>query len=179
MGSCILTLDQFSYAVTTAAWAPGGETFVIGSQDSKSALCLWNLHGEQEYVWKEDNLRIYDLSISPDGERLVVLLESRIMVYNFVTREKLQEMSMGEVKLTSINISKDSQCMLVSMNDNKMQLINIHTSEVMQTFEGHVQKDYVIRSNFGGADETHVVSGSEGNFLFMSNGPIMPHLPAL
>ena len=164
MGSCILTLDHFNYAVTTAAWAPGGETFVIGSQDSKSALCLWNLRGEQEYIWKEDNLRIYDLSISPDGERLVVLLESRIMVYNFVTKEKLQEISMGEVKLTSVNISKNSQCMLVSMNDNKTQLINIHTSEVLQTFEGHVQKDWVIRSNFGGANETHVVSGSEGNF---------------
>ena len=113
-------------------------------------------------MWKEDNLRIYDLSISPDGERLVVLLESRIMVYNFVTKEKLQQITMGKVKLTSINISKNSQCMLVSMNDNKIQLMDIDSGDVLQKFEGHLQAQYVIRSIFGGANETHVVSGSEG-----------------
>ena len=178
-----MTLSQFSYTVTTAAWAPKGDTFVTGSQDTEFALCLWNLHGEREYTWKEDNLRIYDLSISPDGERLVVLLESRIMVYNFVTKEKLQQVAMGKVKLTSVNISKNSQCMLVSMNDNKIQLMDIDSGEVLQKFEGHLQVQYVIRSAFGGANETHVVSGSEGmayskqstliifcltNFLFFS-----------
>ena len=164
-GICILTLSQFSYTVTTASWSPSGDYFVTGSQDKDFALCLWNMHGEREYMWKEDDLRVYDLSISPDGERLVVLLESRIIVYNFVTREKLREMPMGSVKLTSVNISKNSQCMLVSMNDNRIQLMDIDTGEVLQTFEGHLQVQYVIRSAFGGANETHIVSGSEGMHL--------------
>ena len=53
--------------------------------------------------------------------------------------------------------------MLVSMNENKIQLMLIDTGETLQSFVGHKQSEYMIRSVFGGADESFVVSGSEGN----------------
>lgn len=149
--------------VSSAAWAPNGQTFVIGSQDIQLGLGLWNLDGEKIHEWKEEGLRVYDLAISPDGQRLVVLLEQRIFVYDFVTREKLCEWALEDVKLTSINISRNSHHMLISMNDNKIRLMDIDTGEVLQSFSGRKQTEFIIRSAFGGADENFVVSGSEGN----------------
>lgn len=54
--------------------------------------------------------------------------------------------------------------MLVGMNDNKIKMMNIDTGEILQVFEGHRQTQYMIRNAFGGAQETFVVSGSEGEF---------------
>ena len=114
------------------------------------------------YKWKEDKMRVYDLSLSPDGRRLVVLLVSSIAVYDFVTREKLAEYAFDDVKMTSVNISADSKAMLVSMNENKIHLMHIDSGEILQSFHGQKQSEYMIRSSFGGANESFVCSGSEG-----------------
>jgi WD40 repeat protein len=164
-GRLMTTLNEFSYAVTSAAWAPNGESFMIGSQDAPLGLCLWNLQGEKVYGWTEDHPRVHDLAISPDGHRLVVLLKNRILVYDFATREKLCEWALDDVELTSVNISQDSRHMLISMNDNKIRVMDIDTGDVVQTFTGHSQVTYIIRSSFGGANENFVVSGSEGMSL--------------
>ena len=52
--------------------------------------------------------------------------------------------------------------MLVSMNKNKIRLMEIDTGREVQGIEGQIQKNFIIRSSFGGADENFVVSGSEG-----------------
>lgn len=148
--------------MTAAAWAPDGQSFVIGSQDQHEALAVYDLNDQLVYKWKEDKMRVYDLSLSPDGQRLVVLLMSTIVVFNFVTREKLAEWSFEDVKMTSVNISADSKLMLVSMNQNKIRLMNIDTGEVLHHFDGQKQSEFMIRSAFGGANENFIVSGSEG-----------------
>lgn len=179
-GLCLFTISEFTYAVSSAAWAPNGQTFVIGSQDIQLGLGLWNLQGEKIYEWKEDSLRVHDLAISPDGQRLVVLLEQRIFVYDFVTREKLCEWALEDVKLTSINISRNSHHMLISMNDNKIRLMDIDTGEVLQSFSGQKQTEFIIRSAFGGANENFVVSGSEDSrvYIWRTNGHLVEALDA-
>jgi hypothetical protein len=54
--------------------------------------------------------------------------------------------------------------MLVSMNQDMIKLMEIDTGNVIQQYEGHKQKQFIIRSNFGGAGENFIVSGSEGLF---------------
>lgn len=107
-------------------------------------------------------MRVYDVALSPDGRRLVALLDSCILVFDFFTRELVGEFAFDKVKMTSVKISADSKHMLVSMNENKIRLMVIDTGEVVQTFDGHKQVNYMIRSAFGGANESFVVSGSEG-----------------
>ena len=161
-GECLNTIDDFTYPCTSAAWAPSGKHVVIGSQDSKFGLAVWDMEGNPVHKWSEDNLRVHDLAISPDGRRLVVLLENRILVYDYITYEKLFEYALDDVKLTSVSISQDSQHMLISMNENKIRLMEIDTGEVVQSYHGNLQKEYIIRSAFGGANENFIVSGSEG-----------------
>ncbi|KAJ4293588.1 hypothetical protein N0V90_008871 [Kalmusia sp. IMI 367209] len=161
-GLCLRCISDFTYPCTTAAWAPSGNYVVVGSQDTKFGCCVWDLDGKRVHAFREDNLRVNDLAISSDGTRLVVLLETKILVYDFTSYEKLCEWHYEDVKLTSVTISQDSRHMLVSMNKNKIKLMEIDSGEVIQSFEGQVQENFIIRSAFGGADENFVVSGSEG-----------------
>ena len=153
--------------VSTASWAPDGKTFVTGSLDKQSQLCLWDLNGRPLYTWSSDH-RIQDCAISPDGQRLVAITPTKqIIVYNFVTREEEYSILL-KVKMTCVSISQDSRYMLVNMADNEVQLIDIETAEVIRRFLGQKQGEFVIRSAFGGGDENLIISGSEGRALLGS-----------
>lgn len=125
---------------------------------------VWDLNGDLIHNFSDDNakLRANDLSVSPNGERLVAITESSIVVFDFVSYEKIAEFQLEDMKLTSIKISQDSRHMLVSMSPDQIKLMEIDTGDVIQRFEAHAQKQFIIRSAFGGADENFVVSGSEG-----------------
>ena len=159
-------MNHFQYPVTAAAWAPDCQSFVIGSQDPDHALSVWKGEGDMVYEWKDDKLRVYDLALSPDGRRLVVLVDVRIIIFNFVTREKIVDRTFEgpHIRMTSVNISQDSRLMLVSINENRLFLASVETGQILQEFHGHKQKEYMIRSAFGGANQNFVISGSEGEF---------------
>jgi WD40 repeat protein len=131
------------------------------------ACGIWDLDGHLEHNLCSDGskLRANDLAVSPDGQRLVVVTESSIIVFDLVSFEKIAEFQLDDVKLTSIMISQDSRHMLISMSPDQIKLMEIDTGDVIQRFEAHMQKQFIIRSAFGGADENFVVSGSEGTFL--------------
>lgn len=160
-GQCLLTIDHHHEPVTCAAWAPDGESFVTGSLDRQHQLCHWSLRGQALYTWSGE-YRVQDCAISPDGQRLVTIsTDKRISVYNFHTREEEYSVHL-RVDLTCISISSDSKYMLVNMSDNEIQLLDIETADLVRRFEGQRQGQFVIRSNFGGAAENFVISGSEG-----------------
>lgn len=162
-GSLIQQTHQFTQPVSSAAWAPNGESFVLASHDSQMGLTVWDLNDELIYQWKDNihHMRPYDISLSPDGRRLVVLLKKHIVVYDFVTREKLSEWPFEDVQMTSVSISADSRTLLVSMNENKIHLMDIDSGDILQSLDGAKQTKNMIRSAFGGANENFVISGSE------------------
>jgi WD40 repeat protein len=160
-------IDDFSYPVTTAAWAPDGQSFVVGSQDSKRPLGLYNLSDQSLlHSWTSHDprtlLRVNDCAISADGSRLAAISsDNRVLVYDFKTRLKIKECLMDD-KLTCVTLSHDGKTLLVSMNEGRLVLLNSDTGEVMQRYAGLTQSEFVIRSAFGGAGENFVISGSEG-----------------
>jgi hypothetical protein len=58
--------------------------------------------------------------------------------------------------------------MLISMSKDKIHLMEIETGELLREFEGHAQKQFIIRSAFGGANQNFIVSGSEGMSILSS-----------
>lgn len=175
-GACIQLISDFTYPCTTAAWAPSGKHVIIGSQDDKLGCGIWDLSGNLVHTFSSPSssspssspakIRPNDLAISPDGQRLVVVSECSIFVFDLESYERLCEWQLEDVKLTSVSISADSRHMLVSMNQDRIRLMEIDTGEVVQRFEGHSQRQFIVRSAFGGADENFVVSGSEGTSPF-------------
>ncbi len=145
-------------------WAPDGQTFVTGCLYKERNLCQWNLNGELVYDWRRSH-RIQDLDVSSDGNRLVAMdVEHHLHIYNFVTRELEYEMDLG-VKLSSVSISQDSRTILVSKTSGEAQLFDIETRKPIKLFTGQKCGQFVIRSAFGGANESFVISGSEGVFI--------------
>ncbi|RAR04119.1 glycoside hydrolase family 1 protein [Stemphylium lycopersici] len=181
-GTCIQRISDFTYPCTTAAWDPSGTRVIIGSQDDRVGCGVWDLNGDLIHNFSDDNakLRANDLSVSPNGERLVAITESSIVVFDFVSYEKIAEFQLEDMKLTSIKISQDSRHMLVSMSPDQIKLMEIDTGDVIQRFEAHAQKQFIIRSAFGGADENFVVSGSEDSriYIWRSNGLLIEALDA-
>jgi WD40 repeat protein len=164
-GKHIFEIKEAEQPITAVAWAPDGESFVVGSFDKSRSLNTHSaLDGHAIHAWPA-LYRVTALAISPDGKRLVTISsDQRIFVYNFVTREEEYSLRV-KTKMTSIAISRDSKEMLVNMADDELQLINIHSAEIVRRFRGQKQgEDFVIRSTFGGSDENLVISGSEGKF---------------
>jgi WD repeat-containing protein 26 len=163
-GMPVVTLDGFEEPVSTCAWAPDGQTFVTGCLYKERNLCQWKLNGELLYDWGQSH-RIQDLAISPDGNRLIAMDNANhLHVYNFVTRELEYQLDL-KVNLSSISISQDSKYMLVSTTEGEARTIDIETRESVKIFAGQKAGKFVIRSCFGGANESFVISGSEGTFF--------------
>lgn len=189
-GRRVATADHFDYPVTSAAWLPDSQAFVVGTQGSQRPLGLYSLRSatssssvvrnNEVYSWRDppwdrslkDNphsFRITDLAVSRDGSRMVATTtDNKIMMYDMRSKYKVAEWQM-EDKLTSINFSPDGSEMLLNMNDGRVLALSSATGEVLMRYEGARQKDFVIRSCYGGAGETFVVSGSEGGQLLPWN----------
>jgi hypothetical protein len=119
------------------------------------------------YDWRRTH-RIQDLAISPNGHRLVAVdNENHVHVYNFVTRELEYEMDLKK-NLASVTISSDSRSLLINKTDGEARMLDIDTRETIRIFNtGDRVGKFIIRASFGGANESFVITGSEGTFLSM------------
>lgn len=142
-------------------WAADNQTFVTGALDRSRGLCQWNLNGEKIYDWATLH-RVEDLTLSPNGQWLVAMDDkNHVHVYNFVTRELEYSIDMHN-RLTSVNISADSRFLLINQQSGVAELFDLASKESVLRYTGHTGGAYMLRSTFGGADESFVVSGSEG-----------------
>lgn len=160
-GKLLKTLEKFEEPVSSCVWAADSRSFVTGTLDAKKSICHWDLSGRLLSNWNKKH-RVEDLSISPDRQWLVAMDDQHhIHVYNFHTHELDYELELKS-RPCSINISLDSRHLLVNKVDGEAQLIDLLTREAVQKYTGHTGGECIIRGGFGGANESFVVSGSEG-----------------
>ncbi|KAK7402842.1 hypothetical protein QQX98_011402 [Neonectria punicea] len=164
-GTLIKRLRRFEEPVSGCVWARDSQSFVVGTLDRAHSLCTFNVHDEEVFEWGKRH-RVQDLCGSPDGRWLVAVDDLQtVHVYNAVTRELEFDMEL-KARPTSVSISQDSRHLLVNKRDGEAQLIDLVTRNSVQKFFGHTGGDYLIRSSFGGPNESFVLSGSEdGNIL--------------
>lgn len=167
-GDCIKVLGGFDQPVSSCAFTANGQTIITGSFDKGLSIAEWNLIGERTYTWPTSH-RTEDLALSPDERWLIAMDEQqRLHVYNYATREHVYNYQLS-ARATSLSFSIDSKHVLVNKTDNEALLINIETRDTVQRYIGHTGGNYTIRSDFGGANENFVISGSEGEGTLMLN----------
>ncbi|KAL1854769.1 hypothetical protein Daus18300_011365 [Diaporthe australafricana] len=153
-------LEHFSEPISSCVWALDGRSFVLGAFDRERSLCTWNIKGEKLHTWSKKN-RTEDLALSPDGRWLVAMDdEDHIHVYDFVTRSLKYDMELPS-RPTSVSITKDSKYLLVNKQDGEARVFDIASRTFVQKYKGHSGGEFLIRSDFGGANENFVISGSE------------------
>ncbi|CAJ2508202.1 Uu.00g093880.m01.CDS01 [Anthostomella pinea] len=163
-GACLQRLERFGEPVSSCVWAHDNRSFITGSLDKNRSLVQWNLSGEKIYDWASPH-RVEELALSPDGRWLVAMdHENHIHVYNFGTRDFEYKIDL-KVRLTSVSISQNSRHLLVNQKNGIAQLIDLVLREPVQTYTGHKGGDFMIRSAFGGADESFIISGSEDGYI--------------
>lgn len=109
--------------------------------------------------------RVQDLCGSSDGNWLVAVDDQlTIHLYNAITREPHFPIHLDS-RPTSVNITGDSRFLLVNKTDGEAQLYDLITHEPVQVYAGHTGGECLIRSAVGGANESFVLSGSEGELF--------------
>jgi WD40 repeat protein len=162
----ICELDHYDAPPTAAVWQHDSQAFIVTSLDSKHPLEIWNPLGNLVRRFPVDPAgatRLYDLARSPKGTTIVAIAETKIFWYDYSQGVKLNECCLGDdMKFTSVAISPDAQFVLLSMNPNKIMMLRMDTGSIVREFDGHKQAAFLIRSSFGGAQGSFVISGSEG-----------------
>lgn len=152
--------------MSSCVWAQDGESFVIGTLDIKHSLCTYSVHDWETIEWGKKH-RVQDLCGSQDGRWLVAMDDHcTIHVYNAGTRELEYELELT-ARPTSVSISEDSKHLLVNKSDGETQLIDLETRVSVQKFLGNTGGAFLIRSSFGGANESFVASGSEDGYVLI------------
>ncbi|KAM0558553.1 hypothetical protein ACHAPJ_004748 [Fusarium lateritium] len=164
-GSLIRKFSRFAEPVSACVWAHDNRSFVLGTLDPNYSLRTVHVNNDEQYDWGKKH-RVEDLCGSLDGRWLVAVDNLHtIHVYNAVTRELEFDMEL-KARPTSVSISQDSRHLLVNKCNGEAQLIDLLTRNSVQKFFGHTGGEFLIRSSFGGANESFVLSGSEdGNVL--------------
>ncbi|KAI9018075.1 WD40-repeat-containing domain protein [Phycomyces nitens] len=167
-GSLLHSFHEHKEQVTSCAWLPDGKHVISGGCDEK--ICLWTLDGGLVNSWESE--RVLDMKLSLDGRRLVtVSYEMNITVYDFEFPSISQTSKMREVgAITSLSLTKDGRYALVNINIKESQEIHLWDLEdqsLVRKYTGHKQGEYIIRSTFGGLDESFILSGSEDNCVYV------------
>ncbi|KAI9158675.1 WD repeat-containing protein [Paramyrothecium foliicola] len=164
-GTLIKKLKRFEEPVIGCVWASDSRSFVVGSLDRSNSLCTFNVYNDEMHEWGKKH-RVQDLCGSLNGRWLVAVNDQQtVHIYNANTRELEYDMEL-KARPMSVAISDDSRHLLVNKRDGEAQLIDLISKQSVQKFLGHTGGEYLIRSAFGGANESFVISGSEdGNIL--------------
>jgi WD repeat-containing protein 26 len=155
-------LNRFEEPVSSCVWAPNSKSFTLGTFDKKASLSEYNLKGEEIRSYTRKH-RTEDLALSPDGHWLVAMDDqSHLYIYNVLSQELEYEIHL-ESRPTSISVSQDSAYLLVNKSDGELLLYNIAgKGEPVRRYAGASGGKFTIRSAFGGAHESFVISGGEG-----------------
>jgi WD repeat-containing protein 26 len=168
-GKLLRKLEKFEEPVSGCIWSADGRSFITGSLDKNRSLRTWSVDGEMIHDWGKRH-RVQDICGSVDTRWVVAVDDlNKIHVYNGITRELDYELEL-KARPTSVSISEDCRHLLVNRRDGEAQLIDLMTRNSVQKYLGHTGGEYLIRSSFGGANESFVVSGSEGE-LSSSSSP--------
>ncbi|RNJ60521.1 WD repeat-containing protein 26 [Verticillium nonalfalfae] len=165
-GHLLKKIGRLAEPVSGCVWAPDGQSFVVSSLDKEHSIQSWSVDGELICDWAKKH-RVQDVCGSADGHWLVAVDDSQsIHIYNAVTR-KLECTMKLDSRPTSVSISVDSRHLLVNKQNDEAQLIDLIARKPVQKFIGHTGGACLIRSAFGGANESFVVSGSEDGSILI------------
>lgn len=90
-----------------------------------------------------------------------------MIIYDLASKVVEETIQLNSEQLSSVQVSQNSQFALVNHSPNEVQLWDLKQARITRKFIGLQQKEQVIRSCFGGMDDTFVVSGSEDGKVYV------------
>ncbi|PHH53616.1 putative WD repeat-containing protein [Ceratocystis fimbriata CBS 114723] len=165
-GNTIRKLLSLSAEISSCVWAPDGQSFVISSLDKDKPLVTFNSAGDIISEWDKGH-RVQDMCLSADGRYIVALNNYKhIYVYN---RESTLLVNSYQLSFTPLSIATGSHPdqLLINSQLGEVHCVDLMTGVLLRTYVGHTASEYIIRTNFGGANEGYVVSGSDDKMIYV------------
>ncbi|XP_074308974.1 WD repeat-containing protein 26 homolog [Silene latifolia] len=178
-GECLQVYEKAGFPVVSCAWSPDGKT-VFGGLSDKS-ICMWDLNGKEVECWKgHRTLKISDLEITRDGKQIISMCrEKSILIYNKETN--VEHFIEEDHPITSFCLSNDSKFLLVSVINQEIHLWTIDgDAKLVAKYKGHKRSRFLIRSCFGGLEQSFIASGSEDSQVYIwhrGSGQLVDVLP--
>lgn len=166
-GECLNIYERVGVGLISCGWFPDGKGIVSGMADK--SICLWHLDGRELECWKgQRTLEISDMAITDDGKWIISICRASEIL--FFDREAKVERTITEKDfVTSFSLSKDNKYLLVNLLSQEIHLWNIEENpKIISTFKGHKSSRFIIRSCFGGFEQTFIASGSEDSQVLFS-----------
>mmetsp|Transcript_35390 Transcript_35390/g.87958 ORF Transcript_35390/g.87958 Transcript_35390/m.87958 type:complete len:620 (-) Transcript_35390:32-1891(-) len=164
---CVRVITKHTESVASVCWLQDNERFVSAGIDK--CIYMWNLNDpteEQQWMFSS---RIQDVAVTSDGKKmLVVTSEKSIKVIDLHSKRELFSLPESD-PVTSVTVSSIADQVLVNISHQTpvIRLWDLTERRIVQRYRGHYQGRFVVRSCFGGPQETYVISGSEDTQVYI------------
>ncbi|KAJ8425142.1 hypothetical protein Cgig2_026470 [Carnegiea gigantea] len=178
-GECLQIYEKVGIPVVSCAWSPDGKSLFAGFSDK--SICAWDLNGNEVECWKgQKTLKISDLEITCNGRQIISMCrETAILLLDRETEE--EKLIEEDQVITSFSLSNDSKLLLVNLLNQEIHLWTIDGDiKCLAKYKGQKRSRFVIRSCFGGLDQSFIASGSEDSQVYIwhrDSGQLVDILP--
>lgn len=161
-GALILQLTSHTMSVLSCGWLPDSQRFITGGIDKR--LIMWNISGVKLHQWLGS--RVFDLSISHDGSKMVCCNAESVSVFDLILMEEIDELP-EPLSATCCSFSMDSKYVVVNSAQGETHLWDLKQRRIIQKFKNHKQQKWAIKNSFGGVDDAFVCTGSEDHKVYI------------
>ncbi|KAJ8759287.1 hypothetical protein K2173_006807 [Erythroxylum novogranatense] len=178
-GECLHLYEKFGVGLISCGWFPDSKGIFAGVTDK--SICLWDLDGRELECWEgQRTQKISDIAVTDDGKRIIsVCRYSTILIHD--RQLKFERLIEEEEMITSFSLSKDNKFLLVNLINQEIHLWSIEGDPVIVSkYKGHARSRFIIRSCFGGFEQSFVASGSEDSQVYIwhrGSGELILALP--
>ncbi|KDP29808.1 hypothetical protein JCGZ_19323 [Jatropha curcas] len=165
-GECLHVYEKVGLGLISCGWFPDGRRVCTGINDK--SICMWDLDGKELECWKGPRtLKISDLEITSDGKQIISMCkETAILLLDI--EAKNERVIEENQTITSFSLSRDDKFLLVNLLNQEIHLWNIDGGiKLIAKYKGHKRTRFVIRSCFGGLEQTFIASGSEDSQVYI------------
>ena len=143
---------------------------------------MWDLTGNELNCWEGHlTLKISDLQLTCDGKKIISRgIETAILLLNIESQE--EKWIVEDQSITSFSISDDEKFLLVDLLNGEIDLFAIDGDDIkfISKYRGHKRSRFIVRSCFGGFEQSFIASGSEDSQVYIwhrSSGDLVQVLP--
>ncbi|OLL21790.1 WD repeat domain-containing protein 83 [Neolecta irregularis DAH-3] len=143
------------------------EASVVISGSFDATVKLWDCKSQSRVpIQTIDDAKDSITSLQVVGHELVTgSVDGKLRTYD-LRMGQLTTDFIGQ-PITCLKQSSDSKTLLIATLNSQLRLFDKSTGGLLQTFLGHTNTTYRVRSCFAGIDEGYIISGSEDGQIFI------------
>ncbi|KAK8951019.1 Protein SPA1-RELATED 3 [Platanthera zijinensis] len=165
---CLRVFEKHGLGLLSCVWYPDGKKFFSGVTDR--SISLWDLDGNEVENWKgHQTTKNSEMAVAKDGKQIIIMCkETTILMLDWETKTAEPRLIEEDHTITSFSLSRDENFLLVNLSNQEIHLWSIaSTPTLVKKYQGHTRSRFVIRSCFGGFEQSFVASGSEDSQVYI------------